>query len=190
MSSKYTEYVRSQVHIVSFAGFLILGFITIVTLIPALSKKEFQFLSVTIKPNVTVLLISFALTLSILVCYLIGRKHTIASEFVSPLFTLCFLLISIPTLYENPKTAVIIHHQSLLQLLNQGYLFNFAVSCFFSASYLPAVASRLVLNSVLLNVAIRRHLSGEVEVLPVLFNFIASVSFSELNAYNSHRKTI
>ena len=109
MSRKYTEYVRSQVQIVSPAGLIIIGIITIIPLIPTLIKRELPQLSDTIKPNAAVFLLSLTLTLSILVCYLIGRKHSIASEFVSPLFTLCFLLFCIPTFYENPKEAKVIN---------------------------------------------------------------------------------
>ena len=108
MSKNYTEYVRSEVQKVSPAGFIILGSITLIAMIRAILKHEFQELSSTIKPNAAVFLLSSALTLIILVCYLIGRKNSIASEFVSQLFTLCFVLFCIPTFYEHPKDAQVI----------------------------------------------------------------------------------
>ena len=108
MSKKYTEYVRSQVQLISPAGAIFMGIIALVALIPAIKKQEFADLSDTIKPNTVIFLLSAALTLSILLCYLIARKHPIASEFVAPMFILCFLLFCIPTFYENPKEAKLI----------------------------------------------------------------------------------
>jgi hypothetical protein len=147
--------------------------LTISSLIPAVKNKEFQVLGEIIKPDVGVFFLSLALTVNISVCYLISRKHPIASEFVSPLLTLCFILFCVPTYFErDAKNATILAKNTLLQTLNMGYMFNFIVSVFFSASYLPALAWRLVLDVFFIHLCVRRVTSGEISAMPVIYNLI------------------
>ena len=191
MRSKYVEYLRSQVQLVSPAGIIILGVLTLISLIPAITNKQFQVLGETIKPDVGVFFLSLAFTANISVCYLISRKHPIASEFVSPLLTICFILFCVPTYYErDAKKATILTKNTLFQTINMGYMFNFIVSCFFSASYLPALASRLVLDVFFIHLCVRRITSGDITALPVIYNFLLTVVVLELNAYIINRKTL
>ena len=191
MRSKYVEYLRSQVQLVSPAGILILGLLTLISLIPAVTRKEFHDLGETIKPDVALFFLSLALTANISGCYLLSFKNTIASEFVSPLLTLCFILFCIPTYFErDAKKATILAKSTLLQVGNMGYIFNLVVSCFFTASYLPALASRLVLYVLFIHLCVRRVTSGDYTVMPVIYNFIVTNGLIELNAYNSNRKTL
>ena len=143
-----------------------------------------------IKPNIVVFLMNLGLTLSILVCYLIAKKHSIASEFVSPLLTLCFGLLCIPTYYEDPKHATLLSGATLVQLYFAGHLFYLTLTMFFTASYLPALATRIVYLGIFLHLAIRRNIEGSATALVVSFNIIMTTLVVELNAYNTNRKTL
>jgi hypothetical protein len=71
-----------------------------------------------------------------------------------------------------------------------AYIFNFILSCFFSATYLIALAPRLVLNGLAVYLGFRRYMAQEAEIMAILFNYIVISIVLELNAYNSHRKTL
>ena len=67
---------------------------------------------------------------------------------------------------------------------------NLIVSDFFSASYLPALASRIVYYGFAINVAVRRVTSGDAKWLYISTNFVMTNLAIEFNAYNSNRKTL
>jgi hypothetical protein len=190
MRRKYTEYVRSQVQIVSLPGFIVVGIITIICAIPSIKGGGFALLGKTMTPDIIVFLLSLSLTFCIAVCYIIARKYPIASEFVFPSVTLCFILICIPTYYENPKTSTIVHGSSLIQLYFAGHLYYLALTMFFTASYLPALVSRIIFLGFFLNLGIRRRLEGSATTTSILFNYLMTVTIIELNLYNIHRKTL
>lgn len=67
---------------------------------------------------------------------------------------------------------------------------NLIISAFFSASYLPALASRLFLYAFIIHLAVRRVTSGDAKWLYISANFLMSNLTIEFNAYNMNRKTL
>jgi hypothetical protein len=52
------------------------------------------------------------------------------------------------------------------------------------------LAPRLVLNGLAVYLGFRRYMAQEAEIMAILFNYIVISIVLELNAYNSHRKTL
>jgi hypothetical protein len=99
-------------------------------------------------PNVVFFILSGSQCISILIPYLVGKKYMAAFEFTTPIFSLFFFLLLIPTFSENPKlkTSTYMAKGTLLQTLSLGYMMLLNSSFFFSATFIISFASRSVIS--------------------------------------------
>ena len=171
-------------------GIGLLGLVSIVSLIFTLLKGEHKTLTTKgeIGPNLINFFLMMSLTLTILVCYVVSKKHLLATEFVTPVFVLCFALCATPLYYDSLKEPTIIANQSMAQMLNVSYISMMILGQFFDGNYIISMISRSICFCIVLMIGIRRKLAGDAAFGPILFNFISVVLLIELSAYNTNHK--
>jgi len=127
--------------------------------------------------------ISLGLLIVSLPLYFIGRKFTIAFELIIPIYVIVYVIIFWPLFFENPRKPKRIVGAALLQANNFSYICNLILLFFFTSHYSISTAGRALIHFNCLNISFRRWLAGDSQLLPVLFNWVTTVSLLEIINY-------
>ena len=134
--------------------------------------------------------ISLSMCIVSLPLILIGKKYSMAIELIIPIFAIFYIFCLWPVWYENLRRPKLITKASLLQASNFSYIFNLLLVVFFTSHYSISMAGRAIFNLNTLNMSLRRWLSEESQLLPVLLNWIMTTSLVEGFNYTVQRNKV
>jgi hypothetical protein len=139
-------------------------------------------------------LVYFFLSLGLIIVslplYLIGKKYSMAIELIVPIFAIYYIFCLWPLYYENPRRPKRIVGAALLQSINFSYICNMILVFFFTSHYSFSTAGRAIIYMNCLNMAFRRWLSGDSQLLSGLFNWITSIGLLEGYNYTVQRNKV
>ena len=106
------------------------------------------------------------------------------------MFCVYVSLFCLPTWIESYRKPVFMSDKTLHAMQNFVYINEGILIYFFTSSYAVSLASRQLLAITNINMAIKRWVAGDAQLLPLAYVFVLCQVFFEIHSYNSNAEKV